>query len=385
MVSIAPGTQWVSRRGRHTGNEVVVDHATDTSVFVTYKGTGDSMGNQKADPSKLHRVDRAQFESQYAPADTLFNQVNGLQPAFRQKRTIRQRAAEDTSAQPLLTTNGIVMTGDTKLNIEIMTITPEMAKVWLSRGGSNRTPSIRRVNRYAEAMRRGEWKLTGEGIKLNAQGQVRDGGQRLRAIIQSGVSIQSLVVRNIDEDAFDVLDSGRTRTTADVLGLHGFPSRNALAAAARGLILIDKFGRYAITGKEVDEAISTPIILRYAQRHRDLLVEAIHCADLLHARGFAGGIGLWGTLFGLLLRVDHEAALLFADALASGENLERDNPILRLRNRMLAERRLPNAWTDREVHIAVGIKAWNAWRRGETIQQLVWRGRNNNEPFPVPE
>jgi hypothetical protein len=39
------------------------------------------------------------------------------------------------------------------------------------------------------------------------------------------------------------MDTGRSRTAADVLHIHGYPSQNALAAAARGLMFIERYGR----------------------------------------------------------------------------------------------------------------------------------------------
>jgi hypothetical protein len=45
------------------------------------------------------------------------------------------------------------------------------------------------------------------------------------------------------EDAFDVMDTRRSRNAADVLHIHGYPSQNALAAAARGLMFVERYGR----------------------------------------------------------------------------------------------------------------------------------------------
>src|SRR5258707_13483681 len=93
------------------------------------------------------------------------------------------------------------------------------------------------------AIQRGEWQLTGEAIKLDDEGRVRDGQNRLHAIVEAGVPVRSVVARGVSEDAFDVMDTGRSRNAADVLHIHGFPSQNALAAAARGLMFIERYGR----------------------------------------------------------------------------------------------------------------------------------------------
>src|SRR5712692_3591943 len=59
------------------------------------------------------------------------------------------------------------------------------------------------------AIQRGEWQLTGEAIKLDDEGRVRDGQNRLHAIVQAGIPVRSVVARGVSEDAFKVMDSGR--------------------------------------------------------------------------------------------------------------------------------------------------------------------------------
>src|SRR5438105_15259463 len=129
------------------------------------------------------------------------------------------------------------------LDLEIMTITPQLAQEWLDRGGTNRKITHRRIEAMTAAIQRGEWQLTGEAIKLDADGRVRDGQNRLHAIVEAGIPVRSVVAHGVSEDAFDVLDTGRSRNAADVLHIHGFPSQNALAVAARGLIFVERFGR----------------------------------------------------------------------------------------------------------------------------------------------
>ena len=63
-------------------------------------------------------------------------------------------------------------------------------------------------------IQRGEWQLTGEAIKLDDEGRVRDGQNRLHAIVQAGTPVRSVVARGVSEDAFDVMDTGRSRNAA---------------------------------------------------------------------------------------------------------------------------------------------------------------------------
>src|SRR5438874_7324620 len=96
-------------------------------------------------------------------------------------------------------------TSEATLDLEVMTITPELAQEWLDRGGTNRKITRRRIEALAAAIERGEWRLTGEAIKLDDEGRVRDEQNRLHAIVQAGIPVRSVVARGVSEDAFDVI------------------------------------------------------------------------------------------------------------------------------------------------------------------------------------
>ena len=78
------------------------------------------------------------------------------------------------------------------LNLEIVTITPELAQEWLDRGGNNRKVTRRRIEAMTAAIQRGEWQLTGEAIKLDDEGRVRDGQNRLQAIARAGIPVRTV-------------------------------------------------------------------------------------------------------------------------------------------------------------------------------------------------
>src|SRR5205814_8239827 len=120
---------------------------------------------------------------------------------------------------------------------------PELAQEWLDRGGSNRKITRRRVEAMTAAIQRGEWQLTGEAIKLDDEGRVRDGQNRLHAIVQAGMPVRSVVARGVSEDAFDVMDTVRSCNAVDVLHMHVYSSQNSLAAATSWMLFVDRYCR----------------------------------------------------------------------------------------------------------------------------------------------
>lgn len=103
-------------------------------------------------------------------------------------------------------------------------ITPDLAHQMLSRNEGNRRLRVWWVEAMASAMSRGEWLTTHQGVAFTAAGRLVDGQHRLAAVVKSGVSIEILVVRGLDETAFHVIDNGIKRTMADLTGL---PSKTA--------------------------------------------------------------------------------------------------------------------------------------------------------------
>jgi hypothetical protein len=293
-------------------------------------------------------------------------------------RTTRTRAsARPNGKQPPSPPSG------PDLNLEIVTITPELAQEWLDRGGTNRKITRRRIDAMTAAILRGEWRLTGEAIKLDDEGRVRDGQNRLHAIVQADISIRSVVARGVSEDAFDVMDTGRSRNAADVLGIHGYPSQNAVAAAARGLMFIERYGRVFPSQRDSHLYVTPVTTLQYVNEHPEI-IDGVHLGDRIYHSGIQGGIGLWSIIMTLFLRLDPGQAEQFAEHLTTGAGLQRGHPVLMLRNRLLGSQRDQySTLSGREALVAIAIKAWNAWRDGKTLQTLSWRAEGRRaEPFP---
>ncbi len=100
----------------------------------------------------------------------------------------------------------------------VMEITPAIAKEMLDSSQGNRRMRGWYVSLLAAAMKRGEWRVTSQGIGIDKNGHLRDAHHRLTACVNSGVSFQSVVVFGLREDAYQVTDTGINRTCADILG-----------------------------------------------------------------------------------------------------------------------------------------------------------------------
>ena len=266
-------------------------------------------------------------------------------------------------------------------------IAPATATAWLKRGGKQRKLSERRANRLAASYRRGEWKLNGETIILDKDGCVLDGKHRLTACERSGVTIFSWVVRGVDPDAQDVMDTlAAGRGAGDVLSMDGVANANASASVGRSLFLIERFKRPEPRTVEAELQLSPLVIVEYAKDHNGEITSGIRLAETFRKKGLVGSLSAWATAMTLFLRIDTEDAYKFAHYMATGADMGARHPVLKLRNQVLNPNSAAGKSKDsRELIIALAIKAWNAMREGRELKYLAWRADGPQpEAFPVP-
>lgn len=100
----------------------------------------------------------------------------------------------------------------------VMLITPEIAKQLIETSVGNRRTRGWYINLLSSAMKRGEWRVTSQGIGIDSNGHLRDAHHRLYACVHSKVSFQSVVVLGMRPDAYEVTDTGINRSVSDRLG-----------------------------------------------------------------------------------------------------------------------------------------------------------------------
>jgi hypothetical protein len=367
---VEPGTKWVLAHGAHSGNVIDIVRVNKTGAVIRNRGGGKAMGNQKVDDTE-HRVPLEYFASgRYVPYQA--PAADGA-TSFRQRNAPREQPAETPPTLPPLPKG--------ELQMQVVDVTPAQAQAWLDNGGANRTLKERVVDRYAAFMLRGEWRVTGEAIKLDEHARVRDGQHRLAAIVRSGMTVPMLVIRGVDESAFDVMDTGKARTPGDVLSIHGYGSTMGKAAAIRSLMLIEVQGHINASTVAARGLYSGPAVLAHLQAHPEI-EETYPLALQVTAAGLAGGPGTWGTALTLFWRIDPDATREMARYLISGAGMHSTHPLLVLRNRAVNRdaRLYTRSVEGRQELLGMIIKAWNAWRRGEDLIRLSWKPKEPSLP-----
>ncbi len=106
------------------------------------------------------------------------------------------------------------------MKTEIMTITPEMAKMILENNNKNNR-KIRRlwVLSLANAIERGEWVTTHQGIAFDENGVLQDGQHRLSAIVLANKPVDMMVTSGVSVNNFSAIDQHAKRTISDATGI----------------------------------------------------------------------------------------------------------------------------------------------------------------------
>jgi hypothetical protein len=262
------------------------------------------------------------------------------------------------------------------LTVGIVIVTPDLAYEWLKRNRRNRRLRQRRIDSYARQMSIGRWKLNGETIVFDLNGNLIQGQHRLHACIKAGQPFTTLIVRGVEPDVFSTLDQHGKRTTADNFDLVGEINSSILAAAATKLVLHERGALY--TGAAADRDVSVEDALEALDRHPNLR-ESVQVARSV---GRLAPPSMIATLHYLFAGRDHELSEWFFGAIATGEKLRKADAVYLLRERLILNSAAKARLREKDL-AALVIKAWNAHRSGKAIKTLRWRNYGNSpEAFP---
>lgn len=219
------------------------------------------------------------------------------------------------------------------VSVKIEDITPAKAEQMLSLNTRNRPKKERNIQQMERDMRAGKWVMNGESFKLcHSSGTqvddiLGDGQNRAEAVLRSGVTIKSVVVRGLNwEEVIATIDAGGKRTTGDIFKiLRNAHDYNSLAA-----ITSWAFRQTHRKGKDRGFTGSHAELLDYLDDNPDLY-EACSLASSAKKTFAPLKTAPFGAGLFFALGVNRELAIEFAQAVGSGESLKRDQPAWILR------------------------------------------------------
>lgn len=267
-----------------------------------------------------------------------------------------------------------IAAGKKKPIVEIVTLTPALAALILEHNPKNRPLSKRNLDELKQDIANGRFAFNGEGIIISDTGILNDGQHRCQAVIETGVSIQTLICFGPREETRFTVDSGRSKSVSNYLAMKGKTYTHILGAATGYVLEYREHGsllHYGSVSKPSKAAILSAVDdLRGIEASVGFTAPAMKTVRSHAVLAFCHHV--------LSRRAGFEAADQFILSLIEGDGLKRGDPLHFCRNRLLGFGRGVKA-RDRAELI---FKSWNAWRTGSTIQLFRASGHGK---FPTLE
>lgn len=262
-----------------------------------------------------------------------------------------------------------VPTAEHPITIEVGSLTPRLARVYLQNQAPNRRPKQVKILKFVRDIQAGRWRFTGEAIKFDTHGQMIDGQNRCEAVIRADRPITVLVIHGLDRETQRVMDSGTPRSVRDALKFAGYEKTKDLSAAIST--------HSAWTNGEFKHCMSTlgfsarptnEEAIEYLDAYPEL-IEAAAEATNLYGRGVRLPIGALATAILETRSIDPEASFDFFNRAAELRTNGIGDPVSTLLKRVTAMRDGARAILP-STALYMLFRSWNAFRDQEELKRL---------------
>lgn len=242
--------------------------------------------------------------------------------------------------------------------VELILLSPDMAKKLLANRAVNRNISDGAVEKLVRAIREDRWKVTHQGISVDHLGRLTDGQHRCQAVVTSGKSVfVYLSTYPEGADPMDAVDIGVKKSAGHILEIRGVvpPGKGRrFEALARAL-------GTGLTGKimNMDENAVAFVVQTYraefewcaALKHKVLI--APHCAALAYA-----------------YPVNKSAVAEAADKLINNDSLARMSPLWLLHEAVIRDKSSAHGYRSYYDMFIRTLRALQAHTENESVKML---------------
>lgn len=258
---------------------------------------------------------------------------------------------------------------------QIPKLTPEDAEKLFDNRDETRPLSMRRATAMAHALETEGWIEDGEPFRFDKHGHMRDGQHRAKAIALSGITATNVVfIHDLAEGADLVMDSGQTRSFAQLLRMKGIPNVVVAGSATRLLANIDS-GNWA-TNMWRQNYQTNVSLWNYYRKHADEIQDGIKLATPV-VRQVPIIPSVLSAVAVLALRIDEDDANDFFEQLSLKAEPE---PTVRRLQRWANNQEERNNRTGsvaQRIQMGVTVKTWNRWRVRDDSGEVLRFHRND--------
>lgn len=231
----------------------------------------------------------------------------------------------------------------------VVSVSPALAKEWLATNiAHNRGVVQNKVDKWAKAMTNGQWGLA-DPILFDNQGKLFDGQHRLLAVIQSGLTIDFVVVYGYDPAAAQLVDLGMTRRLEHIAQLQGKTYSSQHSSVMRAMLI--PCTKYYCQKNLVSHQDMIDLIEAYLPYIDYALKVAPNRGNFLNKAPFLAALARAAYFYNVIDKPDTDVAERLNQArviLKTGMTADaEDTAILKLRDWLNAGKNLTNNSADR--------------------------------------
>jgi len=245
----------------------------------------------------------------------------------------------------------------TKITQTIRTINPEFAHKLLKYNPKNRRLNQSHVNSLASQMEEGLFVPELGSISFDKKGHMIDGQHRLHAIIESQTSFKMKIMTGLDPTIRNIIDTGLKRSLADTLRMNGVDNAGVVSGAIAKMIIFEASGRF---DARLNRKFHNADYKKALKKHPEIIL----CAEKLRPSAIFRRPTQLLALYVLFYKVAPRKADDFFLRLMTGENLEKNSPLLEIRRIVLNKIGTRNNIAMPDLIYAL-ISVWNASRKGK--------------------
>ena len=280
------------------------------------------------------------------------------------------------------------------MKASIVTITPDNARHILNVCEfKNRKINDRYVGYLSELMENNKWVLNGEPIIISNKQNLIDGQHRLLAVIKCEIPQRFHIVEGVDEKDSIFIDTGKTRSSADVLRMHNVKDESVVASMIRTYKILSQGIFYKASKSESTKmmmAVSNEAILNEYQKRPEFWDEVKYLSvswyrsyQKLIPKSEIGGIfALVFDKLNMPTKINETDIYSFFHKLCN-YNFRTDlyDPLKALTKTLTINASSIRKMTSTSRRALI-IKTWNAYYNNKPIRVIRYQ---RDEPFPTPE
>jgi hypothetical protein len=263
------------------------------------------------------------------------------------------------------------------VKVGLILLTPEIAADFSKRiPRRQRNQSRRLIDKYTTDMLAKKWPFIGDAIRFNSDDELIDGQHRVEGVVETGVSIPTIVVFGLDNDAIVPMDSGKGRRFEDLLTMEEHIENAASVGSLTRRVTHWMLGNY---GQENIARVINPEWLNTTPTNEQLWTvyrankdELIECTrhGLSYSRFFkkSAGPAIFAFSWMLFGKIDVDARESFFHELKEGSGTNTPTPAIGSLRRKLNEKYTrttkPKPWEWQHFI----FQTWNRKLQGETTE-----------------